>query len=76
MFWAVTEVGGANFGDARLAQRLVHLLPQCFDRFPRSFTVFERVPSVSSRTLLSYRPTLANSTMSHSVSARPILRSA
>jgi len=26
MFWAVAEAGGADFGDARLAQRLVHLL--------------------------------------------------
>lgn len=26
MFWAVTEVGNAACGDARMAQRLVHLL--------------------------------------------------
>jgi hypothetical protein len=26
MFWAATEAGSADFGDARLAQRLVHLL--------------------------------------------------
>jgi len=26
MWWAVTEVGGADFGDARLTQRLVQLI--------------------------------------------------
>lgn len=33
MFWAVTEVGGADFGDARLAQRLVHLV-DCLSEHP------------------------------------------
>ena len=33
MFWAVTEAGGADFGDARLAQRLVRLL-DCLSEHP------------------------------------------
>lgn len=32
-FWAVTEVGGADFGDARLAQRWVHLV-DCLSEHP------------------------------------------
>ncbi|MCY0878627.1 MAG: transposase DNA-binding-containing protein [Firmicutes bacterium] len=33
MCWAVTEVGGANFGDARLAQCWVSLV-DCFSEHP------------------------------------------
>lgn len=32
MWWAVTEVGGADFGDARLTQRLVQLINRLSER--------------------------------------------
>jgi hypothetical protein len=35
MLWAVTEVGHADFGDARLTQRLLQLI-ECFSDHPEA----------------------------------------